>query len=181
MSCRRTALGLLFVAGLVSGGSRASAQVPPTTPLPQPFAPGLGAGGPMAGDAGSRAAPQLPEAAPRIPTDAPSVFPYTPYADQPHPGEPIAPSLGQPHYDESFWRYGHWYRPKAATLTAQQRCVCPDPFRPRGFGNLFARPCAPHRMEYDPYVIIDERNEYGPSYFLRHPNQFCSSHKHWNR
>jgi hypothetical protein len=103
----------------------------------------------------------------------PSLFPWTIYAEHPNPGDPLAPSVGQPHYDAPFWHYNHWFRPRAATVTADHRCRCPDPFRPRGFGNLFARSCSPHRMEYDPYVIVDERNQYGPSYFVLPPDQRC--------
>jgi hypothetical protein len=181
----RTVLCAAVVAGgLVCTGSRAQAQpqVDLVTPPAQTRTPGLNNG--AGAGSGMVAGPSAPlTASPRstIPLDPPSVFPYTPYADHPHPGEPEAPSIGQPHYPQPFWRYTHWYRPKAANLTAFIRCTCPDPFRPRGYGNLFAQPCIPYRMEYDPYVIIDERNQYGPSYFVRHPNQFCSSHHHWTR
>ena len=91
-----------------------------------------------------------------------------------------APDLGAPgsagsgfhHFTMPFDRYTTWYRPRAASLTKYQRCA-PDSFRPRGFGNLFARPCDGYRMEYEPYSLDDIPSKYGPSYVARMPDPRC--------
>lgn len=180
--CQRIRLWTVLIAGTLTTGSQLAAQVLPATPPPRDTVPGLNDDGTPGSD--KLIAPDTgmgptakPGPVPPRPPEPPSFFPMSTYAEQPHPGDPLDPSVGQPHYDAPFWHYGHWFRPKAATLTALQRCACPDPFRPRGFGNLFARPCSPYRMEYDPYVIMDERNQYGPSYFVRPPDQRCWDHK----
>ncbi|MBW3540222.1 MAG: hypothetical protein KY476_08125 [Planctomycetes bacterium] len=105
-----------------------------------------------------------------------SPFPHTPWADRPHTGGPEEPSVGHPHYDRSMERYGGWYRPKAFGLKAWQRCTQPLPWRPRGYGNLLARPFTCYRMDYDPYVLSHHETEYGPSYYLRKPDQMCRDH-----
>ena len=91
-----------------------------------------------------------------------------------------APDMGAPgsaghgffHFTGPLDRFTTWYRPRAATLTGWQRCS-PDPFRPRGFGHLFARPCDGYRMEYSPYELQHFKSQYGPSYLTRMPDPRC--------
>ena len=49
----------------------------------------------------------------------------------------------------------------------------PTPFKPRGYGNLFARPSTSHRMDYSRPYLIDPYSEYGPSYYVRQPDPNC--------
>ena len=70
---------------------------------------------------------------------------------EPDLGSGHSPSYGYKHFPNPLHMFGSWYRPRASTLTATQRCV-PAAFRPRGFGQLFARPCDSFRMEYSPYT-----------------------------
>ncbi len=91
-------------------------------------------------------------------------FADTEFGAQPTPGEPGAPGFGLPHRSEQSARYGIWYRPKS--LHAPNRAVYrPSPWRPRGFGNLFDRPCVTDRMDYSPYAVEDLPSRYGPTYF----------------
>lgn len=87
-------------------------------------------------------------------------------------GAPGSAGNGFNHFSNPFDRYTTWYRPRAASLTKYQRCE-PESFRPRGFGNLFARPCDGYRMEYEPYGLDDAPSKYGPSYFARMPDPRC--------
>ena len=87
-------------------------------------------------------------------------------------GAPGSAGNGFNHFANPFDRYTTWYRPRAASLTKYQRCE-PESFRPRGFGNLFARPCDGYRMEYEPYGLDDAHSKYGPSYFARMPDPRC--------
>ncbi|RLT19899.1 MAG: hypothetical protein DWI29_04675 [Planctomycetota bacterium] len=89
-------------------------------------------------------------------------------------GAPGSAGNGFHHFSMPFDRYTSWYRPRAATLTKYQRCA-PDPFRPRGFGHLFANPGDGYRMEYEPYTLADEPSKYGPAYFARMPDPRCNS------
>ena len=91
-------------------------------------------------------------------------FADTPYGARPVPGVPGSPSFGLPHRPEQTNRYGIWYRPKS--FHAPNRAVYrPSPFRPRGFGNLFDRPCVPDRMDYARYTVRDLPSRYGPAYY----------------
>ena len=91
-------------------------------------------------------------------------FADTPYGARPVPGIPGSPSFGLPHRPEQTNRYGVWYRPKS--FHAPNRAVYrPSPFRPRGFGNLFDRPCVPDRMDYARYTVRDLPSRYGPEYY----------------
>jgi len=95
----------------------------------------------------------------------------------PEYGLPGSAAPGAQHYTLPMHHYTNWYRPRAATLTAAQRCEA-QPFRPRGFGNLFARPCDGYRMEYKPYTLSDDRSQYGPVYITRQPDPRCDQHDH---
>lgn len=88
-------------------------------------------------------------------------------------GAPGSAGNGFNHFSTRFDKYTSWYRPRAATLTKSQRCA-PAPFRPRGFGNMFARPCDGYRMEFEPYSLADAPSKYGPSYFAQMPDASCS-------
>lgn len=90
-------------------------------------------------------------------------------------GAPGSSGFGFKHFTLPMHHYTTWYRPRAATLTKCRRCE-KDPFRPRGFGHLFARPCDGYRMEYTPYVLRDEQSLYGPAYIARQPDQRCEHH-----
>ena len=101
---------------------------------------------------------------------------YNGYADiraTPDLGAPGSAGSGFHHFSMPFDKYTQWYRPRAASLTAYQRCE-PDAFRPRGFGNLFARPCDGYRMEYEPYMLGDGPSKYGPAYIARMPDPRCA-------
>ena len=97
---------------------------------------------------------------------------YDQYRQYPGPGTPGSPAYGFKHFPSPMPSFTRWYRPKVATLTKSVRCE-PDVFRPRGYGNLFARPCDPYRMEYTPYTLDDFQSKYGPSYILNAPDQRC--------
>jgi hypothetical protein len=88
-------------------------------------------------------------------------------------GAPGSAGSGFHHFSLPFDKYTAWYRPRAASLTQYQRCQ-PEAFRPRGFGNLFARPCDGYRMEYEPYSLGDSPSKYGPSYAARMPEPRCN-------
>ena len=91
-------------------------------------------------------------------------FADTEYGARPGPGVPGAPGFGLPHRPEPINRYGVWYAPKL--FHAPNRAVYrPSPFRPRGFGNLFDRPCVPDRIDYTAYTVRDLPSRYGPTYY----------------
>lgn len=96
---------------------------------------------------------------------------------EPDLGSGHSPSHGYKHFPLSLNMFGSWYRPRASTLTSAQRCA-PDDFRPRGFGHLFARPCDSFRMEYTPYVVKENRTEYGPAYLRRAADPRCNDCNH---
>lgn len=101
---------------------------------------------------------------------------YNGYAEiraTPDLGAPGSAGSGFHHFSMPFDKYTQWYRPRAASLTAYQRCA-PDSFRPRGLGHLFAQPCDGYRMEYEPYVLGDGPSKYGPSYIARMPDPRCN-------
>ena len=70
--------------------------------------------------------------------------------------------------------YGVWHRPRAFGSSKAQRCA-EEPFRPLGFGNLFHRPCAGHRMDYTPYRLSHTRSNYGPSYHVLRQDPRCDN------
>ena len=91
-------------------------------------------------------------------------FADTEYGESETPGVPGAPGFGLPHRPAPTNRYGIWYRPKS--FHGPNRAVYrPSPFRPRGFGNLFDRPCVPDRMDYERYTVRDLPSRYGPAYY----------------
>ncbi|MCA9050744.1 MAG: hypothetical protein KDA89_18525 [Planctomycetaceae bacterium] len=98
---------------------------------------------------------------------------YDQYRQVPDEGAPGSAGFGLKHFLLPLHAYTTWYRPRAATLTTSVRCA-PDPFRPRGFGHLFAEPCDGFRMEYSPYGIGNGCSQYGPAYIARQPDQRCS-------
>ncbi|MEZ6132494.1 MAG: hypothetical protein R3C59_27840 [Planctomycetaceae bacterium] len=99
------------------------------------------------------------------------------YRHEPDLGAPGSPGSGFRHFPFSMAMFTEWHRPKAATLTAHQRCA-PDSFRPRGFGHLFARPCDSFRMDYNPHVLDAPYSKYGPAYIYNQPDQRCQNCDH---
>lgn len=97
---------------------------------------------------------------------------FAQYRLSPDLGAPGTGANGHLHFSQRMHNYTHWYRPRAATLNQCQRCL-PDPFRPRGFGRLFNRPCDGYRMEYSPYMMSESTSAYGPSYISRKPDPRC--------
>ncbi len=91
----------------------------------------------------------------------------------PYPGPEFAPTHGYPNYDLPNRFFGLWFLPKAWGLTKRERCSLADPFKPRGYGNLFARPSTSHRMDYRRPYIFDSYTTYGPSYYVRQPDPNC--------
>ena len=81
---------------------------------------------------------------------------------------------GFSHFPAPLSRYSNWYRPRALTLQASERCQ-PDRFRPRGLGTLFAEQRDGYRMDYQPYAVGDGKSEYGPAYFARQQDPRCKS------
>ena len=102
------------------------------------------------------------------------------YRQQADLGAPCSPGYGFKHFPFSMHMFTSWHRPKAATLTRAQRCAA-DPFRPRGFGHLFARPCDSFRMEYTPHVLEASQSQYGPAYLYRAADQRCDDCEHGHR
>jgi hypothetical protein len=102
---------------------------------------------------------------------------YSQYRQAPDLGAPSSTGHGFFHFSGPMHRFTTWYRPRAATLTRYQRCA-PRPFRPRGLGTLFARPCDGYRIEYKPYQLTDSRSQYGPSYLARMPDPRCEDCDH---
>lgn len=99
------------------------------------------------------------------------------YRQEPSLGAPSSPSYGFKHFPFSMHMFTNWHRPKASTWTKWQRCA-PDPFRPRGYGHLFSRPCDSFRMDYSPYVLSGNESQYGPAYLLRQGDQRCENCDH---
>lgn len=97
------------------------------------------------------------------------------YRSIPDEGPPCVGSYGFQHFNWPLHHYTSWYRPRAATLTRCVRCA-EDPFRPRGLGHLFARPCDGYRMDYSPFVLCNDDSKYGPSYLARQPDPRCDDH-----
>ncbi len=91
----------------------------------------------------------------------------------PYPGPEFAPTHGYPNYDLPNRFFGVWFLPRFWGLTKWERCAQAAPFKPRGFGNLFARPSTSHRMDYRRPYIFDSYTEYGPSYYVRQPDPNC--------
>ena len=100
---------------------------------------------------------------------------FKPWQAAPEYGMPGSAAPDAPHFPLPMHHYTNWYRPRAATLTKGRRCEA-QPFHPRGFGNLFARPCDPFRMEYKPYALSDHNSLYGPAYIARQPDPRCDHH-----
>lgn len=85
---------------------------------------------------------------------------------------PVAPFYSMPTH-----RYTGWYRPRGVERDTFVRCQ-PQPFRPRGFGNLFARTPSNRRMGYKPYKLKDWSTDYGPAYYENAPDQRCENCDH---
>jgi hypothetical protein len=90
-----------------------------------------------------------------------------------HPGPEWAASHGYPNYDWPNRHFDIWFRSQSFGATKRERCAIPDPWKPRGYGNLFARPNTSHRMDYNRPVLVCPNSEYGPSYYLREPDHEC--------
>jgi hypothetical protein len=101
---------------------------------------------------------------------------------QPYLGRPDQGGVGYTHYDYQRYRYDIWYRPHAFGYGAAERCT-PSPFRPRGYGNLFAEPSTCYRMDYSRYALKNYGTDYGPSYYRRQASETCDScdHSDWYR
>ncbi|WP_145357604.1 hypothetical protein [Alienimonas californiensis] len=135
----------------------------PGTPLPAPPGDESVPGFPEPPEFGQARVPGPPRPAVEALPGTP-FFADTEYGARPNYGDPGAPAFGLPHQMEQSNRYGIWYRPKS--FHAPNRAVYrPSPFRPRGFGNLFDRPCVPDRMDYTPYTVEDLPSRYGPTYY----------------
>ncbi|MEZ6060759.1 MAG: hypothetical protein R3C19_10380 [Planctomycetaceae bacterium] len=102
---------------------------------------------------------------------------FSQYRMSPDLGGEGSAGHGFQHFSMPMHSYTTWYRPRAATLNECVRCA-QDSFRPRGFGNLFARPCDGYRMEYTPYVLGGDRSKYGPAYIARQPDPRCRDCDH---
>ena len=104
------------------------------------------------------------------------------FRQEPNLGAGSSPGFGFKHFPFSMHMFTTWHRPKASTLTKCQRCA-PESFRPRGYGNLFARPCDSFRMDYSPYILSDAYTKYGPAYMYRHHDLRCDDcdHHHHHR
>ena len=174
MTLRRSVwIGLtVYVAFLLTIAAHAAAPVPrPSSPPPAdgsyvPPAPPV----PMYGEA----SPYRP-----MPQPAPAIGAPTPYGPLPPPappfrdsiygahatpGAPGSPGYLHPHYPTYQSRYGIWYQPRSFH-EAFREPYRPDPFRPRGWGNIFNDDCRRVRMDYNRYVVKDLPSQYGPSYY----------------
>jgi len=109
----------------------------------------------------------------------PEVPPFRdlPFGTVPHYGTSEDGGVGYRHYDFPNYRYGIWYRPRGFGWGIAERCA-PQPFRPRGYGNLFNEPSTRYRMDYNRYVLTNYRTDYGPSYYRRHIDQRCDTYDH---
>ncbi|HEX6983911.1 MAG TPA: hypothetical protein VF170_00980, partial [Planctomycetaceae bacterium] len=108
-----------------------------------------------------------------LPPPAPP-FRDTVYGAHANPGPPGSPGWLHPHFPEYQTRYGVWYQPRSF-WEPQREVYRPQPFRPRGWGNLFVEdPCRHDRMDYNRYVVKDLPSRYGPSYYpLYQPPSEC--------
>lgn len=104
--------------------------------------------------------------------NTPQVNGFDQYRRSPDAGLPVSPGYGYKHFAGPQRNYTNWYRPRAATRSQCVRCE-PAAWRPRGFGNLFNRPCDNYRMEYSPYVVKGHSSAYGPAYLRRAADQRC--------
>lgn len=97
-------------------------------------------------------------------------------------GLPDDGGVGYPHYEHPPYRYDIWYRPHAFGYGTAERCA-PSPFRPRGYGHLFAEPSTCFRMDYSRYVVKKYGTDYGPSYYRRRASETCDTcdHSDWYR
>lgn len=173
---RRSAwIGLtLYVAFLLTIAAHAAGPVarsssPPSAPESYvPPAPSR-----MTADSSPYGPPPSPPPAIGAPTPYGPLPPPAPpfqesiYGAQPNPGVPGSPGYLHPHYPEYQTRYGIWYQPRSFHEPFREP-YRPDPFRPRGWGNLFADDCRRVRMDYNRYVVKDLPSHYGPSYYPKY-------------
>ncbi len=82
-----------------------------------------------------------------------------------------------PFYALPSHHYTGWYRPRAIGRDQYARCT-QDSFRPRGFGNLFARQWNERRVDYGPYRVRDWHTPYGPAYYTLAPDERCEDCDH---
>jgi len=109
--------------------------------------------------------------------DSPPSFRDSPYGRHPHIATPNDPAYGHPHYDCPSRYHGIWYRPRSFGLGSRQRCR-PALFRPRGYGNLFNRPCTAYRLDYQAYTLQKPDSRFGPAYYYRQKDARCACCDH---
>jgi hypothetical protein len=117
--------------------------------------------------------PGTPTAYGPLPPPAPP-FRDTVFGAHANAGPPGGPSFLHPNFPEYQTRYGIWYQPRSFWEPTRE-VYRPQPFRPRGWGNLFVDdPCRHDRMDYNRYVVKDLPSRYGPSYYpLYQPPSEC--------
>lgn len=153
---------------LLTSSTVAFAQVPPVPgPVDAPVeAPPMAAPAPMQGFV---APPMAAPATDGLP--GPENFIVAPEIEVFSPSNngagPMAPFYRMPTY-----QYTGWYRPRAVERDTAVRCQ-PTDFRPRGFGNLFARTPSNRRLDYAPYKLANWQTPYGPAYYELPPDQRC--------
>jgi hypothetical protein len=169
-----------------SSSYAATSKTPATdrnSSAPSPFAPGYG---PQTLDSWSSSqggtAVRPPVPLPPVGTETPygplpppaPPFRDTPYGAHANPGPPGGPSFLHPNFPAYQTQYGIWYQPRAFWEPVRE-VYRPQPFRPRGWGNLFVDdPCRKDRMDYNRYVVKDLPSRYGPSYYpLYQPPSEC--------
>jgi len=99
---------------------------------------------------------------------------FAPHRAMPHFGHG-GKSAGAEHFDLPPHHYSTWYRPKVHELQKSDRCL-PSPWRPRGFGNLFAKRQG-YRMDYAAFRLADPRTLYGPAYYPTGADETCDCHE----
>lgn len=85
----------------------------------------------------------------------------------PPPGKPGLP----------FPFAGLWFRPNVHYTGPGLRAL-PEPFRPRGYGNLGVDPVSAYHMDYHRYVPTTFFSEHGPSYYPRNPLEYIDDQCH---
>lgn len=171
-------LVLLVTVSLIFSGPGETVMAADDVPPSLPPLPG-GPAGSLPEKADGRKQP--PAATPVHPPEKapPQIPPFrnSEFGAYPHFGTPEDGGAGYRHYDDPAYRYDIWYRPHAFGWGIPERCA-PAPFRPRGYGNLFAEPSTCYRMDYNRYVLKNHRTDYGPSYYRRSPDQRCDTYDH---
>jgi hypothetical protein len=117
----------------------------------------------------SHADPQFPQGSGMSPEAMPQEYAHPPQSvDMPvYFGESAQPGFNSPQFPSRG--------AGLATRNRKQARCAPEPFRPRGFGNLFADPQVPYRFDYTPYRVGVKQREYGPWYYPvpEDPHCYC--------